>query len=131
NVARFINIFLKFIGKNDLTIKLASRLWVTVASYLTGVLARYVSLVGTLIALGWLFFKLHFKISTKDVASPIITLPCLGKGHFKTAKLQLAKQKAQDHPVDEGCQEKIQEIKQDIIKNKAALSEILQNFKYD
>uniref|UniRef100_A0A8C7S6F6 Uncharacterized protein n=1 Tax=Oncorhynchus mykiss TaxID=8022 RepID=A0A8C7S6F6_ONCMY len=35
-----------------------------------------------------------------------------------TAKLQLAKQKAQDHPVDEGCQEKIQEIKQDIIKNK-------------
>uniref|UniRef100_A0A4W5Q717 Uncharacterized protein n=1 Tax=Hucho hucho TaxID=62062 RepID=A0A4W5Q717_9TELE len=47
------------------------------------------------------------------------------------AKLQLANQKAQDPPEDEGCQEKIQEIKQDIIKNKEALSEILQDFKYD
>ncbi|KAM9480112.1 uncharacterized protein ACWYII_006939 isoform 2-T2 [Salvelinus alpinus] len=47
-----------------------------------------------------------------------------------TAKLQLAKQN-QDHPEDEGCQEKIQEIKQDIIKNKEALSEILRDFKYD
>ncbi|KAM9490048.1 uncharacterized protein ACWYII_002852 isoform 3-T3 [Salvelinus alpinus] len=28
-------------------------------------------------------FKLNFKISTKDVASTIITLPRLGKGHFK------------------------------------------------
>eukprot|EP00064_Thunnus_orientalis_P011405 superscaffoldBa00001646_g11436 len=49
----------------------------------------------------------------------------------ETAKLQLARQRAQDHPEDEGCQEKIQEIKHDIIKNKEALSEIMQDFKYD
>ncbi|KAK5599003.1 hypothetical protein CRENBAI_000344 [Crenichthys baileyi] len=48
-----------------------------------------------------------------------------------TAKLQLAKQQAQDHPEDEGCLEGIQEIKHEIIKNKEALSEIMQDFKYD
>ncbi|XP_061593004.1 required for excision 1-B domain-containing protein [Cololabis saira] len=48
-----------------------------------------------------------------------------------TAKLQLAKQQAQDHPEDEDCQEKIQEIKHEIIKNQEALSEIMQDFKYD
>ncbi|KAF3834934.1 hypothetical protein F7725_027492 [Dissostichus mawsoni] len=48
-----------------------------------------------------------------------------------TAKLQLARQRAQDHPEDEDCQEQIQEIKQEIIKNKEALSEIMQDFKYD
>ncbi|XP_033937261.1 required for excision 1-B domain-containing protein [Pseudochaenichthys georgianus] len=48
-----------------------------------------------------------------------------------TAKLQLARQRAQDHPEDEDCQEHIQEIKQEIIKNKEALSEIMQDFKYD
>ncbi|KAG5275827.1 hypothetical protein AALO_G00125000 [Alosa alosa] len=48
-----------------------------------------------------------------------------------TAKLQLAKQTAQDHPDDQGCQEKVQEIRQDIVKNQQALSEILQDFKYD
>lgn len=29
----------------------------------------------------------------------------------QTAKLQLARQRAQDHPEEEDCQEKIQEIK--------------------
>ncbi|XP_053704811.1 required for excision 1-B domain-containing protein [Synchiropus splendidus] len=48
-----------------------------------------------------------------------------------TAKLQLARQQAQDHPEEEGSQEKIQELKQEIIKNKEALSEIMQDFKYD
>ncbi|KAM6921645.1 required for excision 1-B domain-containing protein isoform 1-T1 [Xenentodon cancila] len=48
-----------------------------------------------------------------------------------TAKLQLAKQQVQDHPEDEDCGEKIQEIKHEIIKNKEALSEIMQDFKYD
>ncbi|KAI4828521.1 hypothetical protein KUCAC02_022603 [Chaenocephalus aceratus] len=48
-----------------------------------------------------------------------------------TAKLQLARQRAQDHPEDEDCQEHIQEIKQEIIQNKEALSEIMQDFKYD
>ncbi|XP_012695047.2 required for excision 1-B domain-containing protein [Clupea harengus] len=48
-----------------------------------------------------------------------------------TAHLQLAKQTAQDHPDEEGCQEKVQEIRQDIIKNQEALSEILQDFKFD
>ncbi|KAL2090289.1 hypothetical protein ACEWY4_014977 [Coilia grayii] len=48
-----------------------------------------------------------------------------------TAKLQLAKQSAQDHPDDEGCQEKVQEIRHDIIKNQQALSEILQDLKFD
>ncbi|TSM20266.1 hypothetical protein Baya_7853 [Bagarius yarrelli] len=48
-----------------------------------------------------------------------------------TAKLQLAKQNAQDHPEDPSYQEKVQEIKQELIKTKESLSEIMQDFKYD
>uniref|UniRef100_A0A8C5BIU7 Required for excision 1-B domain containing n=1 Tax=Gadus morhua TaxID=8049 RepID=A0A8C5BIU7_GADMO len=48
-----------------------------------------------------------------------------------TAMLQMARQRAQDHPEEEGCHEKIQEIKQDIIKTQGALAEIMQDFKYD
>ncbi|KAG7260307.1 hypothetical protein CRUP_022781 [Coryphaenoides rupestris] len=49
----------------------------------------------------------------------------------ETAMLQMARQRAQDHPEEEGCQEKIQDIKQDLIKNQAILAEIMQDFKYD
>ncbi|KAF5885697.1 required for excision 1-B domain-containing protein [Clarias magur] len=48
-----------------------------------------------------------------------------------TAQFQLAKQSAQDHPEDQSHQEKVQEIRQEIIKNKESLSEIMQDFKYD
>uniref|UniRef100_A0A3P9IM43 Required for excision 1-B domain containing n=1 Tax=Oryzias latipes TaxID=8090 RepID=A0A3P9IM43_ORYLA len=48
-----------------------------------------------------------------------------------TAELQLLRQRAQDHPEDDGCQDQIQEIKHRIIKNREALSDIMQDFKYD
>lgn len=76
--------------------------------------------------------KLEQDFDRADLSEHIDQLQ--GKEKIKlelTAKLQLAKQTAQDHPDDEGCQEKVQEIRQDIIKNQQALSEILQDFKYD
>ncbi|KAL7854578.1 hypothetical protein SRHO_G00167680 [Serrasalmus rhombeus] len=76
--------------------------------------------------------RLHQVFDRPDLSEHIEKLQIKEKQKLElTAKLQLAKQSAQDHPDDEGCQEKVQEIKQDIIKNKEALSEILQDFKYD
>ncbi|CAJ0944533.1 unnamed protein product [Ranitomeya imitator] len=48
-----------------------------------------------------------------------------------TARLQLAKQNAQDHPNDEAHQEEVHLVKQKIIKTVEAISEVLQDFKYD
>ncbi|XP_075706833.1 required for excision 1-B domain-containing protein [Rhinoderma darwinii] len=48
-----------------------------------------------------------------------------------TARLQLAKQNAQDHPSDESYQEEVQLLKHKIIKTVEAISEVLQDFKYD
>ncbi|KAK1156962.1 required for excision 1-B domain-containing protein-like [Acipenser oxyrinchus oxyrinchus] len=48
-----------------------------------------------------------------------------------TAKLQLAKQNVVDHPEDESGPELVQELRQKIIKTVEAISEILQDFKYD
>ncbi|XP_071343683.1 required for excision 1-B domain-containing protein isoform X1 [Trachinotus anak] len=76
--------------------------------------------------------KLHNEFDRPDLSEHIEKLQSKEKQKLElTAKLQLARQRAQDHPEDEGCQEKIQEIKQEIIKNKEALSEIMQDFKYD
>ncbi|XP_019904834.2 required for excision 1-B domain-containing protein isoform X1 [Esox lucius] len=76
--------------------------------------------------------RLHQDFDRPDLSEHIDKLQSKEKQKLElTAKLQLAKQKAQDHPEDQDCQEKIQEIKQNIIKNKEALSEILQDFKYD
>ncbi|XP_076009598.1 required for excision 1-B domain-containing protein isoform X1 [Genypterus blacodes] len=76
--------------------------------------------------------KLHRDFDRPDLSEHMDKLQSKEKHKLElTAKLQLARQQAQDHPEDEGCQEKIQEIKQDVIKNKEALSEIMQDFKYD
>ncbi|KAJ8419041.1 hypothetical protein AAFF_G00005400 [Aldrovandia affinis] len=76
--------------------------------------------------------RLHQEFDRPDLSEHIEKLQTKEKQKLElTAKLQLAKQNAQDHPEEEGCQEKIQEIRQDMIKNKEALSEILQDFKYD
>ncbi|XP_053321690.1 required for excision 1-B domain-containing protein [Spea bombifrons] len=48
-----------------------------------------------------------------------------------TARLQLAKQNSQDHPSQEDYQEEAQTLKQKIIKTVEAISEVLQDFKYD
>ncbi|KAM4738945.1 required for excision 1-B domain-containing protein [Anableps anableps] len=76
--------------------------------------------------------RLHRDFDRADLSEHIEKLQSKEKQKLElTAKLQLAKQQAQDHPEDEGCQERIQEIKHEIIKNKEALSEIMQDFKYD
>ncbi|XP_077187714.1 required for excision 1-B domain-containing protein isoform X2 [Paroedura picta] len=48
-----------------------------------------------------------------------------------TAELQLAKQNAQDHPGVAAHEQEIQELKQKLIQTIEAISEILQDFKYD
>uniref|UniRef100_V9LDK7 Required for excision 1-B domain-containing protein n=1 Tax=Callorhinchus milii TaxID=7868 RepID=V9LDK7_CALMI len=48
-----------------------------------------------------------------------------------TARLQLAKQRALDHPENESYQEETQELKQRVNKTIEAINEILQDFKYD
>ncbi|XP_076880658.1 required for excision 1-B domain-containing protein [Brachyhypopomus gauderio] len=76
--------------------------------------------------------RLHRDFHRPDLSQHIEKLQRKEKQKLElTAKLQLAKQCVQDHPEDEGCHEVVQEIKQDIIKNKEALSEILQDFMYD
>ncbi|TMS20633.1 Required for excision 1-B domain-containing protein [Larimichthys crocea] len=76
--------------------------------------------------------RLHHEFDRPDLSEHIEKLQSKEKQKLElTAKLQLARQRAQDHPEDEDCQEKIQEIKHEIIKNKEALSEIMQDFKYD
>ncbi|KAB5559456.1 hypothetical protein PHYPO_G00029320 [Pangasianodon hypophthalmus] len=76
--------------------------------------------------------RLHQDFNRPDLSEHIEKLQIKEKQKLElTAKLQLAKQSAQDHPEDQSYQEKVQEIKQDIIKNKESLSEIMQDFKYD
>ncbi|CAL8253851.1 unnamed protein product [Merluccius merluccius] len=76
--------------------------------------------------------KLHRDLDRPDLSEHIDQLQHREKQKLDlTAMLQMARQRAQDHPEEEGCQEKIQEIKQDIIKNQEALAEIMQDFKYD
>ncbi|XP_043079275.1 required for excision 1-B domain-containing protein isoform X1 [Puntigrus tetrazona] len=76
--------------------------------------------------------QLHQDFDRPDLSEHIDKLQIKEKEKLElTAKLQLAKQNAQDHPEDEDFQEKVREVKQEIIKNTAALSEILQDFKYD
>lgn len=48
-----------------------------------------------------------------------------------TARLQLAKQNVQDHPSEESYKEEVQQLKHKIIKTVEAISEVLQDFKYD
>uniref|UniRef100_A0A8C7H7V7 Required for excision 1-B domain containing n=1 Tax=Oncorhynchus kisutch TaxID=8019 RepID=A0A8C7H7V7_ONCKI len=58
--------------------------------------------------------RLHQDFDRPDLSEHIDKLQKKEKQKLElTAKLQLAKQKAQDHPEDEGCQEKIQEVKQE------------------
>ncbi|XP_012720326.2 required for excision 1-B domain-containing protein [Fundulus heteroclitus] len=76
--------------------------------------------------------RLHREFDRADLSEHIEKLQSKEKQKLElTAKLQLAKQQAQDHPDDEGCPDRIQELKHEIIKNKEALSEIMQDFKYD
>ncbi|XP_031720245.1 required for excision 1-B domain-containing protein [Anarrhichthys ocellatus] len=76
--------------------------------------------------------KLHHEFDRPALSEHIEKLQSKEKQKLElTAKLQLARQRAQDHPEDADCQEQIQEIKHEIIKNKEALSEIMQDFKYD
>ncbi|KAM9369184.1 required for excision 1-B domain-containing protein [Phaethornis superciliosus] len=48
-----------------------------------------------------------------------------------TAQLQLARQRAQDHPQDETHQQEVQDLKHKLIKTTEAISEVLQDLKYD
>ncbi|KAK3533438.1 hypothetical protein QTP70_020773 [Hemibagrus guttatus] len=76
--------------------------------------------------------RLHQDFDRPDLSEHLEKLQIKEKQKLElTAKLQLAKQSAQDHPEDQSYQEKVQEIKQDIIKTKESLSEIMQDFKYD
>ncbi|XP_030640836.1 required for excision 1-B domain-containing protein [Chanos chanos] len=76
--------------------------------------------------------RLHQDFDRPDLSEHIEKLQTKEKQKLElTAQLQLAKQKAQDHPDDQDCQSKVQEIKHAIIKNREALSEILEDFKYD
>ncbi|XP_017262760.1 required for excision 1-B domain-containing protein [Kryptolebias marmoratus] len=76
--------------------------------------------------------SLQHDFDRPDLAEHIEKLQSKEKQKLElTAKLQLCRQQAQDHPEDEDCRDKIQEIKHEIIKNKEALSEIMQDFKFD
>lgn len=76
--------------------------------------------------------RLHDEFDRPDLSEHIEKLQNKEKEKLElTAKLQLAKQQAQDQPEDQSCQEQIQEIKHKIIQNKEALSELMQDFKYD
>ncbi|XP_053558940.1 required for excision 1-B domain-containing protein [Bombina bombina] len=48
-----------------------------------------------------------------------------------TARLQIAKQNIQDHPSRETYEDEVQILKHKIIKTLEAISEVLQDFKYD
>uniref|UniRef100_A0A8D0GYQ9 Required for excision 1-B domain-containing protein n=1 Tax=Sphenodon punctatus TaxID=8508 RepID=A0A8D0GYQ9_SPHPU len=48
-----------------------------------------------------------------------------------TAQLQLAKQNAQDHPEEEAYEEEVWALKHKLIQTIEAISEILQDLKYD
>ncbi|KAI7791343.1 hypothetical protein IRJ41_018734 [Triplophysa rosa] len=76
--------------------------------------------------------QLHQDFDRPDLSEHMEKLQIKEKEKLElTAKLQLAKQNVQDHPANEDFQEKVQQLKQDVIKNKAVLADILQDFKYD
>ncbi|XP_057697714.1 required for excision 1-B domain-containing protein [Corythoichthys intestinalis] len=76
-------------------------------------------------------FQLH--LDRPDLSEHIEKLQCKEKQKLQlTAQLQLARQRAQDHPEEgDALQEKIQQLKHQIIKTKEELSEVMQDFKYD
>ncbi|XP_039622760.1 required for excision 1-B domain-containing protein [Polypterus senegalus] len=76
--------------------------------------------------------RLHEEFDRPDLSEHIEKLQEKEKEKLElTAKLQLAKQNVLDNPGDEDCIETEQQFKQQIIKTIEALSEILQDFKYD
>ncbi|XP_057181255.1 required for excision 1-B domain-containing protein-like isoform X1 [Triplophysa rosa] len=76
--------------------------------------------------------QLHQDFDRPDLSEHMEKLQIKEKEKLElTAKLQLAKQNVQDHPANEDFLEKVQQLKQDVIKNKAVLADILQDFKYD
>ncbi|XP_067086475.1 required for excision 1-B domain-containing protein [Osmerus mordax] len=76
--------------------------------------------------------RLQREHSRTDLAEHIDKLQEKEKQKLQlTARLQLARQRAQDHPEDLSCEEQIQHIRQEIIRNRGVLSDIMQDFKYD
>ncbi|XP_062868919.1 required for excision 1-B domain-containing protein isoform X2 [Trichomycterus rosablanca] len=76
--------------------------------------------------------SLHQDFGRQDLVQHLDKLQIQEKQKLElTAKMQLAKQSAQDNPEDEGYQHMVRELKQEIIKNQETLSEIMQDFKYD
>ncbi|TNM87365.1 required for excision 1-B domain-containing protein isoform X1 [Takifugu rubripes] len=76
--------------------------------------------------------RLHHEFDRPDLSEHLEKLQNKEKQKLElTAMLQLARQQAQDHPEEDEHQERIQEVKQKIIKIKEDLSEIMQDFKFD
>nr|XP_040041223.1 required for excision 1-B domain-containing protein [Gasterosteus aculeatus aculeatus] len=76
--------------------------------------------------------KLHHQFDRPALSEHIEKLQSKEKHKLElTARLELARRRAQDHPGGRALSGNIQEIKHEIIKNKEALSEVLQDFKYD
>ncbi|XP_061636223.1 required for excision 1-B domain-containing protein [Phyllopteryx taeniolatus] len=77
--------------------------------------------------------KFRLRLDRPDLSEHVDELQCKEKHKLQlTAQLQLARQRAQDHPDEQdACQETIQHLKRGIIKTHEALSEIMQDFKYD
>ncbi|KAM4710319.1 required for excision 1-B domain-containing protein [Discoglossus pictus] len=67
-----------------------------------------------------------------DLAAHIEKIQDLEKEKLElTCRLQLTKQNVQDHPTHENYQEQEQILKHKLIKNAEALSEVIEDFKYD
>ncbi|XP_060089125.1 required for excision 1-B domain-containing protein [Heteronotia binoei] len=67
-----------------------------------------------------------------DLAQHLSRLQDKEKEKLKlTAELQLAKQNVQDHPGVDAHKQEVRELKQKLIQTIEAISEILQDFKYD
>ncbi|XP_061894620.1 required for excision 1-B domain-containing protein [Entelurus aequoreus] len=76
--------------------------------------------------------KFHQQLDRPDLSEHVEKLQCKEKQKLELiAQLQLARQHAQDHPEDDACQERIHHLKHEIIKIKEALSDVMQDFKYD
>ncbi|XP_061681372.1 required for excision 1-B domain-containing protein [Syngnathoides biaculeatus] len=76
--------------------------------------------------------ELRLRLDRPDLSEHVDKLQCREKRKLQlTAQLQLARQRAQDHPEDETSLETVRRLKQEIVKTQEALSEIMQDFKYD
>ncbi|XP_043909885.1 required for excision 1-B domain-containing protein [Protopterus annectens] len=76
--------------------------------------------------------SLHEEHSRPDLSAHLEKLQEKEKEKLElTAMLQLAKQNVLDHPGEEGHQEAVQELKHKIMQTIEAITEILQDFKYD